>query len=325
MDANFEADTLDDLLREVFPRLLEHQEMVKASRGNFTEIFGAMLVLHNPRARLSRSESRGRVFSALGELFWYLSKTNSLEFMEYYLPGIYTKESDDGVSVRSGYGERLFGHEGHNQVQNVIGLLKDKPTSRRAVIQLFDASDLSDNYKSIPCTCTLQFVIRDNRLNMLVNMRSNDAYLGLPHDIFAFTMLQEIVARSVDIEVGIYKHCAGSLHLYERDHPDAKKYLSEGWQSPIAMEPMPMGDPWQAIEIACDIEKQIRSMKPVDLSKANLAPYWADICRLLVVFQQWKITQYQKLDTSPACGDIKKQMSTRSYDMFIDAKLDSLN
>ena len=325
MDAIFEADTLDDLLCEVFPRLLEHQEMVKASRGNFTEIFGAMLVLHNPRARLSRSESRSKIFSALGELFWYLSKANSVEFMEYYLPGTYTQESDDGVSVRSGYGERLFGHNGHNQIQNVITLLKEKPTSRRAVIQLFDASDLSGNYKSIPCTCTLQFVIRDDKLNMLVNMRSNDAYFGLPHDVFTFTMLQEIVARSVGIEVGIYKHCAGSLHLYEKTRRGAEAYLAEGWQSPISMDPMPMGDPWGAIELACEIETQIRCMKPVDLSKANLAPYWADICRLLLVFQQWKIAQYQKLDNNPVYGDIRKQMSTRSYDMFIDAKLDSSN
>lgn len=321
----FEADTLDDLLMAVFSRLLENQAMIQASRGNFTEIFGAILVLHNPRARLSRSESKGKIFSALGELFWYLSKENSLEFMEYYLPGIYTNESDDGLSVRSGYGERLFSHNGHSQIQNIISLLTTKPSSRRAVIQLFDASDLSKNYKSIPCTCTLQFIIRDDKLNMLVNMRSNDAYLGLPHDVFTFTMLQEIVARSVNVEVGIYKHCVGSLHLYERDHNKAKTYIDEGWQSPITMGPMPIGDPWEAIGIARDIEIQARHMQHVDFSNANLAPYWADICRLLVVFRKWKIAQYHKVDNTLAGHEIKNQMSTKTYDMFIDARLDLLN
>lgn len=323
-DAYFEADTLDDLLAEVFPRLLEDQEMLSASRGSFTEIFGATLILRNPRARLSRSESKGKIFSALGELFWYLSKANGLEFMEYYLPGIYANESDDGISVKSGYGERLFGHNGHNQIQNIISLLRAKPTSRRAVIQLFDASDLSGDFKSIPCTCTLQFIIRNGKLNMLVNMRSNDAYLGLPHDVFTFTMLQEIVARSVNVDVGIYMHCASSLHLYEKDHSKAKTYLSEGWQSPIAMEPMPVGDPWEAIGIARDIERKARGMNKIDLSIVNLAPYWADICRLLVVFQKWKISQYQKVDNVPVCYEIKNQMSTTIYDMFIDAKLESL-
>lgn len=82
-DTYFEADTLDDLLAEVYLRLLKNNESVKASRGSFSEIFGAMLVLNNPRARLSRTESKGKIFSALGELFWYLSKENSLQFMEY--------------------------------------------------------------------------------------------------------------------------------------------------------------------------------------------------------------------------------------------------
>jgi len=103
----FEADTLDDLLRDVLSKLISMPDKLEASRGPFTEIFGAVLVLNDPRARLSRSESKGKIFSALGELCWYLSKANELAFMEHYLPTIYREESDDGKTVRSGYGERL--------------------------------------------------------------------------------------------------------------------------------------------------------------------------------------------------------------------------
>ncbi|WP_347988075.1 thymidylate synthase [Methylomonas sp. AM2-LC] len=321
----FEADTLDDLLTDVFKQLLDNRKIINASRGNFTEIFGAMLVLNNPRARLSRSESKGKIFTALGELFWYLSKKNNLEFMEYYLPGRYTKESDDGVSVRSGYGERLFGHNGNNQIQNIITLLRKKPTTRQAVIQLFDASDLSINFKSIPCTCTLQFIIRDNKLNLMANMRSNDAFIGLPHDVFTFTMLQEIIARSIGIDIGIYKHSVCSLHLYEDNHEKAKTYLSEGWQSPIAMDPMPIEDPWEAIKVVRNIEEQVRTNMEIDLSSIKLSPFWVDICRLLVVFQKWKASQNHKADMFTACQEIKTQVSSKVYHMFIDAKLDSLN
>lgn len=320
----FEADTLDDLLGEVFPRLLNDGGIISASRGNFTEIFGAILVLRNPRARLSRSESKGKVFSALGELFWYLSKANSLEFMEYYLPGIYADESDDKVSVRSGYGERLFGHNGIDQIQNVINLLKNKPTSRRAVIQLFDASDLLEDFNSIPCTCTLQFIVRDSKLNLLVNMRSNDAYLGLPHDVFTFTMLQEIIARSIGVDVGLYKHCAGSLHLYEKHRKSAEAYLSEGWHMPVTMDAMPDGDPWAEIAIVRDVEERARTGGNIDLSAMSLTPYWSDICRIFVVFQQCKLAQQQKLASLTSCERIKKGMSSRIYDMFIDMKLNSL-
>lgn len=177
---HIEADTLDDLMRSVLERLLLSTDKVVATRGTFTELFGVVLHLSNPRARLSRSEMRGKVFSALGEWLWYLSGANDLAFIDYYVPGRYADESDDGVTVRSGYGERLRNLRGLNQIGKVIELLKAKPTSRRAVVQLFDASDLEADFASIPCTCTLQFAVRGGRLSMFVNMRSNDAYFGLP-------------------------------------------------------------------------------------------------------------------------------------------------
>ncbi len=321
----FEEETLDDLLRAIFTQLLNQNGSIAASRGRFSEIFGAMLVLRNPRARLSRSESKGKIFSALGELFWYLSQKNDLAFIEYYLPKV-RKESDDNVSIRSGYGERLYSHNGQNQIANVIDLLKKKKTSRRAVIQLFDATDLSQNFKSIPCTCTLQFLIRDEKLNLLVNMRSNDAYLGLPHDVFSFTMLQEIVARSVDAEMGTYKHSAGSLHLYEEDFELTKQYLKEGWQSPVPMPKMSSGDPWNAISIVRKVEEQVRAMETVDLSTSGLDEYWADLCRLLVVFQKSKLNRAGKLSKNEVSNDIsalKSKMDCNAYNMFIDGRLDS--
>ena len=155
-----EQDTLDDVMNELLRRLLDEKEIIHATRGDFKEFFGVCFHLHNPRARLSRSEGKGKIFSALGELFWYLSGDTMLDFIDYYVPRRFKKESDDQVRVRSGYGDRLFNWRNLNQFHNVVKLLQDKPSSRRAVIQLFDAEDLASNYKSIPCTCTLQFLIR---------------------------------------------------------------------------------------------------------------------------------------------------------------------
>ena len=331
-DTYFEADTLDDLMAEIFSPLLAGTEMIEASRGRFTEIFGAMLVLKNPRARLSRSESRGKIFSALGELFWYLSKTNSHQFIEYYISRAYKKEiEEDDNSVRNGYGTRLFYQNGqHDQIQNVINTLnKGRRTSRRAVIQLFEASDLTENFNEVPCTCTLQFLVRNDKLNLLVNMRSNDAYRGLPHDIFAFTMLQELIARSLGVEVGIYKHCAASLHLYEKieernDHEEARKFLAEGWQDKISMPEMPISDQWNAIETVRQIEKQIRTGDYVDIASSGLDQYWQDICRLFVVFREGKSKNAQISESLETCRTIRKQMSNRIYDMFITSRIELL-
>lgn len=176
------AATVDDLLRQVFGKLLKSPNVIRPSRGRARELAGVLLKLENPKARLSRTESKGKLFSALGELLWYLAKTNGLAFINYYLSA-YAEESDDGETVYGGYGPRLFDMRGHDQIANVIAGLRKSPDSRRAVIQLFDAADLAKRRVEIPCTCTLQFMIRRRRLHMFTYMRSNDAYLGLPHDV----------------------------------------------------------------------------------------------------------------------------------------------
>ena len=243
------ARTLDDLLRDILQRLLKSRNHIDPSKGPATELTGVLLKLANPRARLSRTESKGTVFSCLGELLWYLAGTNELKFIQHYIPD-YWRFSDDHKTVYGGYGPRLLGKNGWpNQLHNIIDLLKKRPESRQAVIQLFDAKDILRYHEDIPCTCTLQFMIRQHRLHMFTNMRSNDAFLGLPHDIFSFTMLQEIIARSIGIELGTYKHAVGSLHLYCANRDKAIQYVSEAVQPTleISMPEMPRGDPWPSI------------------------------------------------------------------------------
>lgn len=71
-----EADTLDDLMRRAIEQLLETGQRAAdtPSRGPNIESLGARLQLTNPRARLSRTEARRRVVSAIGELAWYLRR-----------------------------------------------------------------------------------------------------------------------------------------------------------------------------------------------------------------------------------------------------------
>jgi thymidylate synthase len=308
-----ETDSVDELLRAVLRRLLRKPVSVSSSRGETSEVVGALLRLRSPRARLSRTEVKGTAFSCLGEFLWYLAGSNDMKFVSYYL-AMYKQLSDDGRTIYGAYGPRLFTMRRQDQIRNVIRILRDKPTSRQAVVQLFDAVDLAKPHKDIPCTCTLQFLLRRGRLHMFTCMRSNDAFRGLPHDIFAFTMLQEIVARSVSAEVGTYMHAIGSLHLYENDRKGAQQFLDEGPQQGIAMPSMPQGDPWPAIEQVLQAEKAIRQGRAFSLEKVALQPYWADLVRLLLVFACFK--QNRQRDVLR----IKKQMSVRVYDSYIDRK-----
>ena len=251
--AYFSSKTLDDVMRNVIKEIQSHGQQINPTQGEASELTGVLLKITNPRARLSRTETRGKPFSCLGELCWYLAKSNKLEFIFYYLSKY--KDFAEGDEIFGGYGPRLFDWRGLNQLANVTNLLKRKRDSRRAVIQVFDAGDIEGEHKDIPCTCTLQFMIRHDALHMFTYMRSNDVILGLPHDIFSFTMLQEIMARELSVELGTYYHAVGSLHLYDRDREDAQQFLDEGWQSTdLPMPPMPKGNPWPAIDLLLEAE-----------------------------------------------------------------------
>jgi thymidylate synthase len=304
--------TLDDLLRQVISRLLRRKSRIDATRGSTAELTGVMLKIRDPRARLSRTEERGLLFGCVGELLWYLAGSNKVRFIKYYLSR-YSKESDDGQTIHGAYGPRLFNTRGHDQVRNVLDLLRRKPTSRRAVIQLFDAADLSKPHKDIPCTCTIQLILRDRRLHMLTSMRSNDVFKGLPHDVFSFTMLQEIIARSLGAELGEYKHAVGSLHLYEEDREKALHFIEEGWQSTVLMPPMPFGDPWPSIDQVLKAESAIRR-GVFDGRDLGVGTYWGDIVRLLEIFR------HSKDGSGKQITRLKRKMSCRVYDPYIEKK-----
>ena len=311
-------ETLDDILKVLFEKLIQKEtNPISASKGSiFSEEIGALIELRNPRARLSRSELKGTIFSCLGELSWYLSGSDELSHMTYYIAR-YDKSSDDGITVRGAYGPRLRNMHGkYNQLENVINLLQRKPTSRRAAIQLFDASDIDAgcDYNDIPCTTTIQFFVRDDKLEMVVHMRSNDVFLGLPHDIFCFTMLQEIFANRLGLRLGPYKHSVGSLHLYERDVKKVEACIEEGWHRTIEMPEMPTESISAMIDNFLDYEKSVRlyGYKKASM-KTDMPLYWKDLMLILKAFS------VSKNDSS--LDDLKKvksQIHDENYNIYLE-------
>jgi len=312
--------TLDDLIRSSLELILSEGREVSPTKGPNKELIAVSLELTEPRARLCQTESRGRAFSALGELVWYLSRSNDLAQIAPYIRA-YAKSAEDG-KIFGGYGPRLFDWKGTNQIQNVIDLLRANPTSRRAAVQLFDAEDLvhdpavlPNGHLDIPCTCTMQFLIRDGALSMVVYMRSNDVWKGLPHDVFCFTMLQEIVAVSLDVPLGRYHHTVGSLHLYNGDKTSAEGVISEGWQSSTlaksAMPAMPRGDPWGSIEALVEIERRVQSEPLKEIDFTSLDPYWADFARLLQIYASAGAEGWNRID------DLRAQITSKIYDDYV--------
>jgi thymidylate synthase len=143
-------------------------------------------------------------------------------------------------------------------------------------------------------------------------MRSNDAFIGLPHDVFCFTMLQEMVARILGVELGQYRHFVGSMHLYDDNRLAVRQYLDEGYQRTMEMPAMPEGDPQPAIRKLFEAERLIRARKQVAAGGLGLDPYWADLVRLLQIhFAQGEDARLDAL---------KAELAHASYRTFVELR-----
>ncbi|QXG75287.1 thymidylate synthase [Modestobacter sp. L9-4] len=306
---------MDDLLNDSLEAVIAAGEATRPSKGATLELYGCTFRLTNPRARLSRSSVRGLAFSPLGELAWYLSGSNDASFITHYISD-YSKYAEADGRIHGGYGPRLFGSDRQAQIHNIVSGLRANRASRKAVAQVFESADLSQGYLDVPCTCTIQFLVREERLQMIVFMRSNDLFMGFPHDVFAFTMIQEIVARSLGIEVGTYTHMVGSLHLYAKDLGRAKLFLQEGFHDTLGVMPaMPGGDPWPAIKELLLAERAARSGAALSPSLDDL-PYWKDLALLLQA--------YAVRDSVDGLEALRDQFSTDAYWTYLRARIDRL-
>lgn len=179
------------------------------------EVINAITVIEDPTRGICFSKIRNMPMRyAWGELIWYLSGSNRLKDIQHF-SDVWKNLTDDGETLNSAYGYRIFEKFGFNQWLHIKELLTKDPNSRQAVIHIKDASNKPT--KDTPCTIALQYHIREGKLHATTYMRSNDIWTGFPYDVFAFTSLQILLAMELGVEIGEYTHIAGSLHLYERN------------------------------------------------------------------------------------------------------------
>ncbi len=100
-EAHFPGKTLDDVMHDVIKEIQAHGHRIKPTKGEAVELTGVLLKVTDPRARLSRTETRGKLFSCLGELCWYLANSKDLVFISYYI--LKYRESADGGEIFGGY------------------------------------------------------------------------------------------------------------------------------------------------------------------------------------------------------------------------------
>src|ERR1700688_4271437 len=173
------------------------------------ELFPFGFTLQNPRRRCLTIEARRwSLPAAIGELAWHLSGSTELDFIARYLKRWRSINRNLPVIEGSCYGYRIFGSSGgsnQSQWRRLVELIRADASTRRGVLNLFDPEvALDPRAADSPCACSLQFIVRGDQLHQIAYMRSNDAIWGLPYDVFIFTMLQELLACELGLELGTY-------------------------------------------------------------------------------------------------------------------------
>ena len=182
-----------------------------------TELRNRLLVIERPLERcFVLPGRRNNLFAAIAETMWVLAGRNDLSFLSHYLPRA-RDFSDDGQTWRGAYGPRLRNWHGVDQLRENLSVLRHELYSRRAVISIFDPTLDFTASKDIPCNNWIHWLVRDNRLHMNVAIRSNDIIWGFSGiNAFEWSILHELMACWLAIDIGEMAFFASSLHLYER-------------------------------------------------------------------------------------------------------------
>ncbi len=234
--ATLEAPTGQVAYPLVVAHVLKHSTE-RSPRGRATLDAGFTVIeLETPYRALAHGTGRDLSRNiAVAEAIQLIGGFSSPELLHRASPNFRGYTEDDGT-FHGAYGKRIG-----FQVLAVVEKLRRDPDTRQAVITLWDQwlDNLPDK-RDYPCTVMLQFEIEDGRLVMNVVMRSNDAWLGLPYDIFQFTQLQISVANTLGVLCGTYRHTALSLHIYEENIYAATKLHSPD-DSPSSVAEQPAG------------------------------------------------------------------------------------
>lgn len=191
-----------------------------------------------------------------GELAWYLKANTSIDFIGNF--SSFWKDICPNGHANSNYGSLLFNvhpsqtvadYDGskildkhyHNQLEWIYNsLVKDKST--RQAVGFFNAPYFQyEGNKDFVCTMYINFWIRQNYLDMKVQMRSNDIFFGLTYDSPWFSTIMQSMYLNLketypELKLGIYYHCADNIHFYERHFEIAEKILDDGLDSSVQLK-----------------------------------------------------------------------------------------
>ena len=161
------------------------------------------------------------------ELEWYKSMSLYVDDIPGITPAIWKKVADRGGKINSNYGWAIYHKDNYLQYANVLNELQFSPNSRRAVM-IYTRPTMWNDYNrdgmsDFMCTNTVQYMIRDEQLVVIVQMRSNDVVFGYRNDYAWQKYVADRMTEDLKLtrEPKIIWH-VGNLHVYERHFDKVK-------------------------------------------------------------------------------------------------------
>lgn len=298
--------------------IVEHLSDVSTNvsrNGDTKEELGVVVRSHDPRTRWMFRPDINWAFG-LQESYAYWAGKNPGHVQRYN-----SKMEEfmyDGELHGSAYG-RYLRHIPHDQIGRVIGQLQQNEETRRAVINIHQAGVEDYDKGDVACTVYLQFIARDDELNMITSMRSQDMLWGYPYDVQAFQWIQEVIAGVLDLDLGFYEHRMNSCHYYT----DFEDSVKESWRR-SSVHSLPdcrldshalstvMNRMDKGLQRARDGEIPYKEIKLVD----RQSEFYADWLQTMTAYEQLRFHGDKK-----AAFDLKKGIETTPMALSINRRL----
>lgn len=159
--------------------------------------------------------------NCVDEILWiWQKKSNRIEDLHSHIWDAWAGE--DGT-IGKAYGYQLgvkykFPHGEMDQVDNVLWQLKNSPQSRRIMTNIYNFSDLTEMGLE-PCAYSCTFNVTGDRLNCILNQRSQDTLAANAWNVTQYAVLVHMFAQASGLKVGEFVHVIADAHIYDRHEP----------------------------------------------------------------------------------------------------------
>ncbi len=166
--------------------------------------------------------------SAVDELLWiWQAKSNNIKDLRGH---IWDSWADENGSIGKAYGYQLgvkhiYPEGEFDQVDKVLYDLKHDPASRRIMTNIYNHADLHE-MGLYPCAYSMTFNVSGNRLNAILNQRSQDMLTASNWNVVQYAVLVHMIAQVSGLEAGELVHVIADAHIYDRHVAIVKKLLT---------------------------------------------------------------------------------------------------